>query len=168
MKKNALLLIASVAAAASAGPAFTQSCASPVRIPENSNGHHTVSGTTCAPAINQLGTLCGAFNSPENDVIYRFTIDPPIRTSDTLSLSTTDPTWNAAFLYLSGSCGGGVNCAEVGDNFGAGATETMPVPVGNGAYYLVITSSPGSGGCGSYTLDGGGRLPVALKSFSID
>lgn len=166
MKKNALLGIVSLVAVAATGPAFAQSCASPAVV-GLVGANHTATGTTCAPAVNQLGTLCGAFNSPENDVIYRFNIDNT-RTSTTFTLSTTDPAWNPAFLYLSGSCGGGVNCTEVGDNFGAGATETMPVPVGNGAYYLVITSSPGSGGCGSYTLDGGGRLPVALKSFSID
>lgn len=168
MKKNALLLIVSVAAAASGRPAFAQSCASPIRIPANSSSHHIVSGTTCAPAVNQLGTLCGAFNSPENDVIYYFTIDPSTRTSHTLTLSTTDPTWNAAFLYLSGSCGGGVNCAEVGDNFGAGGTETMPTPQAGGAYFLIVTSSPGTSGCGAYTVDAGGRLPVSLHSFSID
>lgn len=167
MKKSALLLIAGFVLAGT-GSAFAQSCASPFRIPKDTSGHHTVSGTTCAPAINQLGTLCGAFNSPENDVIYRFTIDPSTRTSDTLTLSTTEPTWNAAFLYLKGSCGGGVNCADVGDNFGAGGTETMPTPQAGGAYFLIVTSSPGTGGCGAYTVDAGGRLPIALKSFSID
>ncbi|TDR43267.1 hypothetical protein DFR29_107280 [Tahibacter aquaticus] len=166
MNKNALLLAVGLTAAAFVGTASAQSCASPSIITLTGN-NHAITSTTCAPAVNQLGTLCGAFNSPENDVIYRFNIDAT-RTSSTLSLSTTDAAWNPAFLYLSGSCGGGVNCAEVGDNGGNGVTETMPTPTGNGTYYLVVTSSPGAGGCGAFTVDATGRLPVALKNFSID
>jgi hypothetical protein len=167
MNKNALLLAVGLTAAAFVGTASAQSCASPSVIPLNGGTNHVVTSTTCAPATNQLGTLCGAFNSPENDVIYRFNIDAT-KTSANLTLSTTDAAWNPAMLYLSGSCGGGVSCADVGDNNGAGASETMTTPSGNGVYYLVVTSSPGSGGCGAFTVDAGGRLPVALKNFSID
>ena len=167
MNKNAFVhalgLVA--AAAAGAGSAAAQSCASPSIIPLVGITH-TVTADTCAGS-NQLGTLCGAFSSPENDIIYRFNIDNT-RTSSTFTLSTTTATWNPAMLYLSGSCGGGVSCTDVADNNSAGGSETMPVPPGNGVYYLVITSSPGAGGCGVFTLNATGRLPVALQNFSID
>lgn len=165
MNKNALLLALGLTAVACAGSAAAQSCASPSIIPLV-GANHTVTGDTCAGS-NQLGTLCGAFSSPENDVIYRFNIDAT-RTAITFTLSTTTATWNPAMLYLSGSCGGGVSCADVADTNGAGANETMTVPTGNGAYYLVVTSSPGVGGCGAFTLAADGRLPVALQNFSID
>lgn len=162
--KNALLAFTASLLAVCAGSAGAQSCASPATIPLVANMHQ-VSGTTCAPSVNQLGTLCGAFNSPENDVIYRVNKDS--LTATTITLSTPDAGWNPAFLWLAGSCGGGVACAEVGDNAGAGGTETMTIPGPLGVYYLVITSSPGSGGCGAYTVDAP-RIPVTLKSFNID
>jgi hypothetical protein len=165
MNKNALMLALGLVAAAGAGSAAAQSCASPSVIPLVGI-IHTVTADTCAGS-NQLGTLCGAFSSPENDIIYRFNIDNT-RTASMFSLTTTTATWNPAMLYLSGSCGGGVSCADVADSNTAGGSETMFVPTANGAYYLVITSSPGSGGCGAFTLDTAGRLPVALQNFSID
>lgn len=151
---------------AAAGSASAQSCASPSTIPLFGEATHTANGDTCAGA-NQLGTLCGAFPSPENDVIFRFNIDNT-RTSTVITLSTTTPTWNPAMLYLSGSCGGGVSCTDVADDNPAGGFESIVAPIANGAYYLVVTSSPGSGGCGAFTVDAFGRLPVALQNFSID
>jgi hypothetical protein len=165
MKKNAFLLASGLLALAGVGSAQAQSCASPLVIPFV-GGNHTVTGDTCA-GTNQLGTLCGAFSSPENDIIYRFNIDAT-RTATTFTLSTSTGTWNPAMLYLAGSCGGGVSCVDVGDNNGAGATETMNVPTGNGVYYIVITSSPGVGGCGAFTLAANGKLPVALQKFSVE
>lgn len=165
MNKNAFVLALGLVAAAGAGSAAAQSCASPSTIPLV-GGVHTADGDTCAGS-NQLGTLCGAFSSPENDVIFRFNIDNT-RTSTSITLSTTTPTWNPAMLYLSGSCGGGVSCSDVADSNGAGLSETMTAPTANGAYYLVVTSSPGTGGCGAFNVNAIGRLPVALQNFSID
>ncbi|MBN8737981.1 MAG: hypothetical protein BGP24_02230 [Lysobacterales bacterium 69-70] len=166
MNKNAFAIALGLLAAAGAGSAAAQSCASPSTIPLVGGNTHTANGDTCASS-NQLGTLCGAFSSPENDVIYRFNIDNT-RTATSITLSTTTATWNPAMLYLSGSCGGGVSCADVADSNNAGASETMMAPTANGTYYLVVTSSPGSGGCGAFTLNAFGRLPVALQNFSID
>ncbi|MEO8671876.1 MAG: hypothetical protein ABI411_11215 [Tahibacter sp.] len=149
----------------SGGPVLAQSCASPSVIPLVGSTH-IATGDTCAGA-NQLGTLCGAFSSPENDIIYRFNIDAT-RVGTSFTLSTSTGTWNPAMLYLSGSCGGGVSCTDVADNNGAGASETMSVPTALGAYYLVITSSPGTGGCGAFTVQANGRLPVALQHFSVE
>ncbi len=71
-------------------------------------------------------------------------------------------------MLLFGSCGGGVSCTDVSDNAGAGGNETMAVPAGEGSYYMIVTSSPGSGFCGSFTLGADGGLPVQLRNFSVE
>jgi len=122
-------------------------------------------GDTCA-GTNQLGTLCGAFSSPENDVVYTFTIANP-HTGTTFTLSNNTPSWNAGMLILAGSCGPGVSCTDVADNAGAGANESIPIPPNAGNYFLIVTSSPGAGGCGSFAISYG-PLPVQLQNFLIE
>ncbi|UXI66948.1 hypothetical protein [Tahibacter amnicola] len=166
MKKNAFLLAAGLLTLGM-GAAHAQSCASPSIIPLVGGTNHVINGVDGCAGANQLGTLCGSFNSPENDVVFSFNIDGT-RTATTFTLSTSTPAWDPAMLLMSGSCGGGATCTDVAANNGAGANETMAVPTGNGLYYLVVTSSPGTGSCGTFSLDAGGRLPVALQKFSVE
>src|SRR5689334_21540038 len=114
--RNTLLAIALLTLGVS-GVSQAQSCGSPSGPLPGSGA--AVSGNTCTGA-NQLGTLCGAFASPENDIVYSFTIANP-HTGTTFTLTNNTPAWNPGLVLLSGSCGGGVSCADVADNGGAGA-----------------------------------------------
>ncbi|UXI67685.1 hypothetical protein [Tahibacter amnicola] len=164
MKCIAPVLLAALMGVMTTGLAQAQSCASPLTVPAIGPQQHIATGNTCTES-NQLGTLCGSFNSPENDVVYRATIEN-VPTS-AITLTTTTPTWDPAILYMTGSCGGGVTCTDVAASNGAGANETMAAPTAAGTYYVVITSSPGTGGCGQYTIDFG-RVPVTLQAFSVE
>jgi hypothetical protein len=168
MKKNAFLLAAlGVVAFAGVNTAQAQSCASPLRFGFDGTSHTAVTGDTCTGS-NQLGTYCsGLLDSPENDVVYAYTVDGT-RTATTIGLTTTTATFNAALLVLTGTCTPNATCSTDSDTGGAGAAETVTIPTTAGNYFIIVSTSPGAGGCGAYTLTPNGRLPVALQNFSVE
>ena len=165
MKKIAASCIAALAFSAS-GAVLAQSCASPLGFNTPPTGP-TAAGNTCTGA-NNLGTLCGLFNSPENDDVYQFSIGAGY-TATSITLTTTSGTYNPAIALLSGSCGGGTSCTDVADSNGAGSGETLStVGLANGTYFMVVTSSPGTNTCGDYNITANGTLPVKLQKFSVE
>lgn len=166
MKKNALLLAFGFAAMGLASFAQAQSCASPL-IP--SAPPQSGSGNTCT-ATNDIGTFCGLFPSPDNDVVFRFNIDAT-RDAASITVTNSTPTWNLRAFILQSTCGVAANCADSADSTGEGGAETIAVnTLGNGTYYLVVNTSgdASTANCGSFTWAANGRLPVQLKNFSID
>lgn len=150
-----------------AGPALAQTCASPIDIPPPPPAGVNIAGDTCTSS-NTLGTLCGLFGSPENDLVYRFETTSPY-TATTFTLNNNTPAWNAAMFRLGATCGGGADCLNDADANGAGGNESFSVTgLTNGVHHLIITSSPEAGGCGAFSLNINGTLPVELQSFSID
>ena len=166
MKKNAFLLAAlGVVAFAGVNTAQAQSCATPVRM-QIAGGNHSASGDTCAGA-NQLGTYCsGLANSPENDIIYAYTIDAT-RTATNIALTTSSATFNPALAVVT-TCSGSATCVGDADIGGAGAGETVTIPTTAGNYFLIVSASPESSTCGAFTLTANGRLPVSLQNFSVE
>lgn len=165
MKKNALLLAFGIAALGLSSFAQAQTCSNPT-LPGPPN--QSASGDTCS-ATNDLGTLCGIFPSPDNDVVTRFVIDAT-RTATNITINTTTPTWNFRAFLLQGTCGPS-SCADSVDGAGEGGAETLNVAtLGNGTYFLVVNTSgdPSTATCGAFTWAADGRLPVQLKNFSID
>lgn len=167
MQKNAMryTLLLSLGALAT-GAAQAQTCANPIPFPF---GVPSVAGNTCTSA-NDISTFCGLFPSPDNDVVTRFTVDAT-RTATAITISTSTPTWNFRAFLLQGTCSAATVCADSIDSFGDGGAETLLVgslPVG--AYFLVVNTSgdPSTASCGAFTAAANGRLPVQLKSFSID
>lgn len=166
MKKNALLLAFGLAAFGLTSLAQAQSCASPVlpSVPPQS-----ASGNTCT-AANDIGTFCGLFPSPDNDVVTRFVVDAT-KTATSIAITTSTPTWNFRAFLLQSTCGVAATCADSVDSAGEGGTENLSVAaLGNGTYFLVVNTSgdPSTAACGSFTWTANGRLPVQLKNFSID
>lgn len=167
MKKNAFLLAAlGVVAFAGVNTAQAQSCAAPVRMQIDGGGNHTATGDTCAGA-NQLGTYCsGLANSPENDIIYAYTIDAT-RSATSITLATSTPAFNPALAIVT-TCSGSATCVGDADIGGAGASETVVFPQAVGNYFLIVSASPESSTCGAFTLTANGRLPVSLQNFSVE
>ena len=166
MKKNALLLAFGFAAFGLTSLAQAQTCASPI-VPGPPS--QSASGDTCA-AANDIGTFCGLFPSPDNDVVTRFNIDAT-RTATSIAITTSTATWNFRAFLLQGSCGVAATCADSVDSAGEGGAENLAVgALGNGTYYLVVNTSgdPSTANCGAFTWVANGRLPVQLKNFSID
>ncbi len=163
--KNKMLVAA--LAALVAGPALAQTCAGPIVIDPPPPGGVDIAGDTCA-AANSLGTLCGLFGSPENDLVYQFETTNPY-TATTFTLNNNTPAWNPAMFRLGGTCGGGADCLDDADNTAAGGDEALTVTgLANGTHHLIISSSPEAGGCGAFVLNINGTLPVELQSFSVD
>jgi hypothetical protein len=150
-----------------AGPVLAQSCAAPTNIAPPPAAGVTLPGDTCA-STNTLGTLCGLFGSPENDVVFRFETTSPY-TATTFALTNNTPAWNAAMFRLGAACGGGADCINDADVGGAGANESFSVAgLPDGVHHLIVSSSPEAGGCGAFTLNINGTLPVELQGFSVD
>ncbi len=167
MKKTSHIIASCLAplALCLSGAAFAQSCGTPLSFTTPANAP-TASGNTCT-GTNTLGTLCGLFNSPENDDVYTFSVGAGY-TATSIALTTTSGTYNPAMALITGSCGGGTSCSQVADDNGAGAGETISVAgLGNGTYFLIVSASPGSGTCGDYNITANGNLPVKLQSFSV-
>jgi hypothetical protein len=165
MKKNALLL-AMVLSFGGISTVHAQACgtiSTPTAPPQASPAPVDL----CTGA-NGLGTLCGLFPSPENDVVYSFNIDAT-RTATNITISTSTPTFNVAAALIAAPCGP-TACADVADNVGAGASETLNVAtLANGSYFLAITTSPGTlPNCGTVSWVADGRLPVQLQEFSVN
>lgn len=140
---------------------FAQTCASPIALRDGST-----SGDTCA-ATNELGTVCIFGSSPANDIVYSVTIVTPYLATS-VSLVNNTPTWNAAMLLLQGACNGNTPCPRNADANGAGGNELLDVSgLAGGNYLLVVTSTNGDPGCGSYGLVVNGNVPVELQSFDV-
>lgn len=167
MKKNAFLLAAlGVVAFAGVNTAQAQSCASPLRMQIVAGNHTATGGDTCTGS-NQLGSYCNnLFQSPENDVIYAYTIDGT-RTATTITLATSTGTFNPSLAVVS-ACNGGAPCTADADSGVAGQPETITFPPGAGNYFLIVSASPESGTCGAFTLTANGILPVSLQNFSVE
>jgi len=170
MKKIAASCIATLALTVS-GAVFAQSCGSPLGF-NTPAAAPVATGNTCTGA-NNLGTLCGLFNSPENDDVYQFTIGGT-HTSTSITLTTTSSTFNPAIALLSATCGGGTSCTDVADSntvSAGGATSGEVLATGSlaaGTYFMVVSASPGTGTCGDYNLASNGTLPVELQKFSVE
>ena len=147
----------------SAHHAVAQTCASPDPLyGEVSN----VAGDTC-PRANELGTVCIFNSSPANDYGYSLTLTNGY-TATQVALTNNTPPWNAAMLLLQGSCNGNTPCPRNADANGAGGNEALDMSnlaVGN--YLMLVTSTNGDTGCGSYSLTVNGTFPVALESFDV-
>jgi hypothetical protein len=173
MKKHIVASCLAPLALCISGAVFAQSCTTPFAFNTPATGP-TASGNTCAASggSNQLGTLCGLFNSPENDDVYTFSVGTGY-TATSVALTTTSSTFNPAMVLITGSCGGGTSCSQVADDNttsagGATSGETISVAgLGNGQYWLIVSGSPGSGTCGDYNLTANGNLPVKLQGFSV-
>lgn len=166
MKKNALLLAFGLAAFGLTSLAQAQSCASPLGASAPPQGG---AGNTCTSA-NDIGTFCGLFPSPDNDVVFRFVIDAT-KTANNIAITNSTANWNLRAFILQGSCGVAATCADSVDSTGEGGNENFNIAaLGNGTYFLVVNTSgdASTANCGSYTWQADGRLPVQLKNFSID
>lgn len=159
----ALLLPFSLIAAATAQ---AQTCASPqLPGPPPQSG----SANTCTSS-NDIGTFCGLFPSPDNDVVFRYIIDGS-RTATALAITNGTANWNLRAFLLQGSCGVAATCADSADNNGEGGFEDFVVTnQPPGTYFLVVNTSgdASTANCGAFTWAANGRLPVQLKTFSID
>lgn len=160
----ALLLPFTLVAAATAQ---AQTCASPLlpALPPQSG-----SANTCSSS-NDIGTFCGLFPSPDRDVVFRYIIDGS-RTATAIAVTNGTANWNLRAFLLQGSCGVAATCADSVDDNGEGGFEnfTNLASLPAGTYYLVVDTSgdPSTATCGTFTWAANGRLPVQLKTFSID
>ena len=158
--RKSMLALAVVGGIAFGGQAFAQDCASPIQIHSDEHG---VTGDTCA-AGNPLPSY-GGVGSPQNEIIYSFVAQSA---NATITIAQTGGyAGSSALAVLLPACTPSTDLIQ----FGAPGS---PMPVSGltdgQTYYIAVTADPGgpNDGCGAYTIDVDGTLPVSLQSFSVD
>jgi hypothetical protein len=98
--------------------------------------------------------------------VYSIALVAPY-TATLVALTNNTPTWNAALLLLQGACNGNTPCVRNADANGAGGNEALDISgLATGNYLMIVTSTNGDPGCGSYLLSVNGT-PVELQSFDV-
>lgn len=146
----------------------------------------TATGNTCASDSN-LTSLCkGGQGVLGPQSVYKMVVNA----GNSLTVAVTGTTPFDPALFVEGpdaapsqtNCESGDACDVFGSNdaTGAGGTETLaPGAVGAGTYYVIVSSTQAatgssasppaaSAGCGAYSLNVTGTLPVKLQGFSVD
>lgn len=160
--KNLYLVCGLVGALGLASQAFAQDCATPIQIHSDQHG---ITGDTCT-AGNPLPSY-GGTGSPQNEIIYTFTAQGA--NADISLTANGGYAGSTAGVFLFPACSPSTDPVAFGVP-GAGNAMHVGGLVDGQQYFVAVTADPGgpNDGCGQFTMDIDGTLPVGLKSFSVD
>ena len=134
-----------VLALVAAGACAAQTCSSPIVVTEGLMPVYD----TCE-ASNSL-PMIGTINSPQNDVVYSFSLTPAIGGHITVSVADFD---GAAFL-LPAPCGPETEPVQAAEILPGSSSEFSLTGRPPGTYFLVVTGTPSSpeSTCGHHQLE---------------
>lgn len=166
MKRILTVAIASMACLAVAGGVSAQSCTGSSGTIEGAQG--SVDGNSCE-ASSSLVKACGNTETFNGAGVAIYQVNAAATNSYTISVTSTE--FNPWIGYIKGTCSSATQCIDDVTNDATGTISTgahTNNDTPGGTYYLIVGDlGIDNPGCGKFTVNWGGNLPVTLQSFDV-